>query len=98
MADDTIVLGSAFSDWAQLTEEYKHGLEALRRGERGASSRMSEIARLMNQYAVLVGHQGIPAIQVSHEPAASGSRMHDGWLAKAMRLLPAREWWMAPVC
>ena len=64
----TPVLGSDFSDWAQLTEDYAKGLEALRRREPGASARMMEIAQLMSQYSTVVGQQGIPPIAVEPAP------------------------------
>lgn len=67
MSHDAIAaLGSDFSNWAQLTEEYAKGLEALRRRELGASARMMEIAQLMGQYSAVVGQQGIPSIPVQH--------------------------------
>lgn len=89
MAYDAAFLGDDFSDWAQLTEEYAQGLEALRRCEPGASSRMREIARLMNKYAMVVGQQDIPPIRVREEPAHAANGPPHGWLARTMQLLPA---------
>lgn len=47
MQDDTIPMGSAFSQWESLTKDYLEGLVALRRREPGASSRMMRLARQM---------------------------------------------------
>ena len=50
MKYDAAALGSAFSEWSQLTEEYRQGMEALRRREPGASCRMMEIAQRLNAF------------------------------------------------
>lgn len=84
------LLGDDFSDWAQLTEEYAKGMDSLRRREPGASARMMEIARLMNQYSGLVAQQGIPPIpqaQAAHvlrKPSRT-------WLERAVHLLSSLE-------
>lgn len=61
------VLGSDFSNWAQLTEQYSQGMDALRRREPGASAKMMEIARQLSQYALLTGQQPIPPMSVEPE-------------------------------
>lgn len=69
----TSVLGNAFSDWSELTEEYMAGMDALRRREPGASARMMEIAKLMGQYHQVVSGEQLttPVPQASREPAVS---------------------------
>ena len=65
MQHDVIALGSTFSEWADLTEEYAKGMEGLRRREPGASTRMMEIAKLMSRYQQLMGSSDAPS-----QPAA----------------------------
>jgi hypothetical protein len=48
MQHDVNALGTSFSDWADLVEDYAKGLEGLRRREPGASAQMMEIAKLMS--------------------------------------------------
>ena len=48
MQHDVNALGTTFSDWADLAEDYAKGLEGLRRREPGASAQMMEIAKLMS--------------------------------------------------
>ena len=88
MHNHTAVLGNDFSNWALLTEQYCSGMEALRRGEPGASARMMDIAKQMAQYSQRVSHQGIPPM-----PARIGAREQSlpsvsGWLAKALQRVP----------
>lgn len=59
---ETFELGSAFSDWSELTDEYVAGLQALRRREPGASERMMRIAKLMSEYQLLVMGGTAPAM------------------------------------
>ena len=89
--DATPALGSDFSDWAQLTEEYAQGLEALRRRVPGASARMMEIARLMSQYSAVVGQQGIPPIPVQQAPARLPMQPAMSWLERAVHMLSSFE-------
>lgn len=84
-------LGSDFSNWAELTEEYAKGLEALRRREPGASVRMMEIARLMGQYSTVVAQQGIPPIPVPHARARPPVRPSMNWLERAVHMLSSFE-------
>ena len=44
---DPSVLGISFAEWLSLTEEYSREMEALRRREPGASSKMQDLARRM---------------------------------------------------
>lgn len=87
----TPVLGSDFSDWAQLTEDYAKGLEALRRREPGASARMMEIAQLMSQYAAVVGQQGIPPIAVEPAPTRLPVQSSMNWFERAVHILSSFE-------
>ena len=87
----THALGSDFSDWAQLTEEYAKGLEALRRREAGASARMVEIARLMSQYSAVVGQPGIPPIAVERAPARLPVQSSMNWFERAVHILSSFE-------
>ena len=51
----SLAMGNAFANWSDLTDEYMAGMQALRRREPGASARMMEIAKLMNEYQQVVG-------------------------------------------
>lgn len=55
MHHDILTLGTTFSEWSALTEQYASGMEALRRREPGASARMMEISKLMAQYQRALG-------------------------------------------
>lgn len=89
--DATPALGSDFSDWAQLTEEYAKGLEALRRREPGAFARMMGIAQLMNQYSAVVGQQGIPPIPVQHAAVRLPVQSSMNWFERAVNMLSSFE-------
>ena len=82
------VLGSDFSNWARLTEQYSEGLEALRRREPGASARMAEIARQLNQYALLVGERPLPPIAVESKARPPSVVSTWGRLGTAVQALP----------
>ena len=83
------LLGNDFSDWAELTEEYAKGMDALRRREPGASVRMMEIARLMNQYSGMVAQQGIPPIP---QPQADAVRKRSmNWFERAVHVISTFE-------
>jgi hypothetical protein len=86
MQHDVIALGSTFSEWADLTEEYAKGMEGLRRREPGASARMMEIAKLMSQYQQLMGSSDAPS-----QPAAAQSRSaaprRTGWTQATLQML-----------
>lgn len=47
MQVDPSVLGISFAEWLALTEEYSREMEALRRREPGASSKMQDLAKRM---------------------------------------------------
>jgi len=47
MQVDPSVSGISFAEWLSLTEEYSREMEALRRREPGASSKMQELAKRM---------------------------------------------------
>lgn len=47
MEVDPSVLGISFAEWLSLTEEYSREMEALRRREPGASSKMQDLAKRM---------------------------------------------------
>lgn len=81
------VLGSDFSNWAQLTEQYSAGMDALRRREPGASARMMEIARQLSQYALLVGEEPLPPMFVGAQTHRVSASMW-GRLAMAVPALP----------
>ncbi len=82
------VLGSDFSNWARLTEQYSEGLDALRRREPGASARMADIARQLNQYALLVGERPLPPMSVESEARPSSVVSTWGRIGMAMQALP----------
>ena len=86
MQQDSFPLGSAFSDWTRLTEEYASGMDALWRREPGASSRMMEIADRMKQYGV---HAGSDADVIRFQRAPERARMVPrlGWVARAAQML-----------
>ena len=69
-------MGNAFANWSDLTDEYMAGMQALRRREPGASARMMEISKLMNEYRQVVGGDSVAAIlprkltQVRAQPPA----------------------------
>lgn len=86
MQHESMALGTAFSDWSELTEQYAKGMEALLRREPGASARMMEIARLMTQYSGLVAREGIPPI---HQPQAAhvARKPSRSWIERAVHLL-----------
>lgn len=86
---DTPALGSDFSDWALLTEEYAKGMEALRRRVPGASARMMEIAQLMSQYSDRVSQQGIPPIRT--QPAHVPGKPSLNWFERAVHMLSSFE-------
>lgn len=44
-ADHTMTMGPTFSRWEYLTDEYRQGLEALRRGDTSGSKHMMQLAR-----------------------------------------------------
>lgn len=47
MQIDPSVLGISFAEWLLLTEEYSREMEALRRREPGASTKLQELAKRM---------------------------------------------------
>lgn len=66
MQVDLSVLGISFAEWLSLTEEYSREMEALRRREPGASSKMQDLAKRMQSCEA----------QVAATPAfASGKRV-----------------------
>lgn len=76
MHTEPIALGSAFSDWSELTNEYIAGMQALRRREPGASARMMQLAKLMSEYQQLLaggatGTIELPAAKPVAAPRAS---------------------------
>ena len=75
MHAETSALGSAFSDWSELTDQYIAGMQALRRREPGASARMMQIAKLMSEYQQLLGRGvgGTIALQTEPPAAAPGA-------------------------
>lgn len=79
------VLGTDFARWADLTEEYAAGLEALRRGEPGASAKMMEFARQMNRYSELVCDKAIPPRQ--HNKIKDSEGTSGGWLTSALQTM-----------
>lgn len=90
MQHEVMTLGTAFSDWSELTEQYAKGMDSLRRREPGASARMMEIARLMSQYSGLVAQQGIPPIaQVQAAHVLRKPSMN--WFERAVHLLLSFE-------
>lgn len=44
-ANHTMTMGPTFSRWEYLTDEYRHGLEALRRGDTSVSKHLMQLAR-----------------------------------------------------
>lgn len=44
-ADHTMTMGPTFSRWEYLTDEYRQGLDALRRGDTSGSKHMMQMAR-----------------------------------------------------
>ena len=84
------LLGNDFSDWAELTEEYAKGMDALRRREPGASGRMMEIARLMNQYSGMVAQQGIPPIP-QPQAAHAVRKASVNWFERAVHVISTFE-------
>lgn len=73
-------LGNSFSEWSQLTEEYTKGMEALRRREPGASSRMMEIAGRLNAFQQPIAppptaSASVPLIPSTAKGAAHSSAM-----------------------
>ena len=44
-ANHTMTMGPTFSRWEYLTDEYRQGLEALRRGDTSGSKHMMQLAR-----------------------------------------------------
>ena len=86
MQHDVIALGCAFSDWADLTEEYAKGMEGLRRREPGASARMMEIARLMSQYQQLIGSSDAPSKPAAAQPR-SAAPQQSGWIRATAQML-----------
>lgn len=91
MQNESLVLGSAFSDWSQLTEQYVHEMEALRRKEPGSSARMMEIARRMTQYQQLVVRDEVqpvtPAPQRRSTLPRSSAPRSGHWLSAAAEML-----------
>lgn len=83
-----VVLGSDFSNWARLTEQYSEGMDALRRREPGASARMMEIAKQLSQYGLLVGEQPLPPIAVESETHPVSVASTVGRFAMAVQKLP----------
>ena len=73
MQHDVNALGTTFSDWADLAEEYAKGLEGLRRREPGASARMMEIAKLMSVPAVGSSDASVMPMPLSDSQAAAMS-------------------------
>lgn len=43
--EHTMTMGPTFSQWERLTNEYRQGLEALRRGDTSGSKHMMRLAR-----------------------------------------------------
>ena len=84
------LLGNDFSDWAELTEEYAKGMDALRRREPGASARMMEIARLMNRYSGMVAQKGIPPIP-QPEGAHAVRKRSMNWFERALLVISGFE-------
>ena len=86
MQHETLVLGSTFSEWSQLTEEYVQGMDSLRRREPGASARMMEIARRMTHYQQLVSGSGKePVVQLQPRPASAPRAA--GWIRATAAML-----------
>lgn len=82
MQQDCSPLGSVFSDWTLLTEEYAEAMDALRRQEPGASTRMMEIAHRMKQYG---RHPGA-VTEAIRGPVIPGRMLmtpRAGWVARA---------------
>lgn len=79
------VLGHAFFDWSELTNEYIAGMDALRRREPGASARTMEIARRMSQYQQLYGANG--AASARQTLPGSSVRPKAGWIKMAAAVL-----------
>ena len=90
MQHEDMALGTTFSDWSELTEQYAKGMEALRRREPGASARMMEIARLMTQYSGLVAPEGIPPME-QPQTAHVVRKPSRTWLERAVHLLSSLE-------
>lgn len=86
MQHDVIALGSTFSDWADLTEEYAKGMEGLRRREPGASARMMEISKLMSQYQQLMGSSTAP-LEPAAAPPRSAAPQRSGWIEATAQML-----------
>lgn len=86
MQNEAIALGTAFSDWAQLTEEYAKGMDGLRRREPGASARMMEIAKLMSRYQQLMGCPEVATVPASRQPSASMPQ-RGGWMKSTAQML-----------
>jgi hypothetical protein len=79
------VLGGVFSEWTQLTEEYARSMDALRRREPGASSRMMEIYRRICQCQQRLGFAPVPQIVVQRPaPQQAATPRGAGWLTSTM--------------
>lgn len=66
-ANHTMTMGPTFSRWEYLTDEYRQGLDALRRGDTSGSKYMMQLAREIQ----VLGQRCSDAPQRA-EPATSG--------------------------
>lgn len=55
LSNHTMTMGPAFSRWEDLTEEYRQGLDALRRGDTSGSKHMMRLAREIQALSVRCG-------------------------------------------
>lgn len=83
--EQPFILGHAFSDWSELTNEYIAGMDALRRREPGASARTMEIAKRMSQYQQLYGANGASAVRQSLPQPSVPPKA--GWIKTAAAML-----------
>lgn len=84
-----MALGSNFSEWSRLTEEYLHGMEALRRKEPGASAKMMEIAQRMKQCEQLVCDTDAQPLKVPSplRPVVHTAPRSASWITSTAELL-----------
>ncbi len=55
-ANHTMTMGPTFSRWEYLTDEYRQGLEALRRGDTSGSKHMMQLAREIQALGLRCGN------------------------------------------
>ncbi|WP_161988071.1 hypothetical protein [Variovorax guangxiensis] len=84
---ETFALGRAFADWSELTDEYLAGMQALRRGDPGASDSMMRMAKLMSECQRQVTGTTTGTIAVAELKQPVATPRSSNWLKSTAAML-----------